>query len=108
MRRLQVHPELWRGAEIAGQAVGGVGCDIALFIDDFRDARDRHVEIAGELVDGNAKGLQEVLAQDVARVCLNPHIWPPDSLSLVVINNLDILGTVIPNKTDPPLIIDAY
>ncbi len=42
--RLQVHPELRRGVEIAGEPLRDVGCDVAPLEHDIVDLRRRHLQ----------------------------------------------------------------
>lgn len=120
---LQVHPGLWRHAEQAAKAHGGVGGDGAISGADFVDAALGDADGFCDLVAGQPHRFDEVVQQDFAGVdgregfasddvapfrgvqfcALNSH-FP----LLVVIDDLHVGGVaVVPLETYPPLIIDA-
>lgn len=68
MPRLQVEPELGRGAEVARQAQGRVRGDGAATEGNLVEAGAGHLDGVGQLVDAQTHRLQEFLAQDFARV----------------------------------------
>ena len=65
---LQVHPESWGGAKVAGETHGSVGRDPPLPMDDFIDTTGRNTDRDGELVLRNSEPLDEVFHEDFARV----------------------------------------
>ena len=65
---LQVHPESWGGAEVAGETHSSVGRDSPLPVDDFIDTTGRNADSDGELVLRNSKAFDEVFHEDFARV----------------------------------------
>lgn len=65
---LEAGPHFGAGAEVAGQAQGGVGTDAALFEHDFVDAARGDIQGAGERILGQAMRVHEFLTQNFARM----------------------------------------
>ena len=65
---LEVEPKFGVGLEIARQAQGGFRSDAAALVHDFSNARGGDVQLEGEFVYRQAKGLHEIFAQDFSRV----------------------------------------
>jgi len=65
---LEVEPEALGGAEVAGEAEGGVGGDGALAVDDLVDAAGWHGDVLGEAVLGDVHGVEELFEKDLAGV----------------------------------------
>jgi hypothetical protein len=68
MGDLKVEPEFFRGAEKAGQAERRVGGDGIPPVDNVVDPGRRHLDFMGQRPVGDAKGLEELLLQDFARM----------------------------------------
>ena len=71
--RLQVEPQLRRGAERLAQAQRSVGGDAGFLLGDALNARARHVHLPGQRAGGQLKRHQEFLAQNFSGV----HGWKP-------------------------------
>lgn len=65
---LQVHPESWGGAKVAGETHGSIRRDPALPMDDLIDTTGRNIDSDGKLMLRNSKTLDEVLHEDFTRV----------------------------------------
>lgn len=79
---LEVHPEKGCGAKETGEAERGVGRDRAALPDYAGDTGDGNVEFQGQTAGGEAKGLEEVLAERGSRMdrfdCTgSKHRWSP-------------------------------
>jgi hypothetical protein len=122
---LQVDPKLWRRAEIASQAQSRVGCNGAPAENDIIDSRAGYLDCVGKLIDADAHGGQELIAQNLTRMHRRQaptrmdigEIDPPavDLLALdghglhssVIVDDFNVPRlTVSPNEANPPLIID--
>ena len=107
MRHLKVQPEFRRGAEIARQPQGGVGGDPAPFVDDFPDAGRRHAQSQGQRMGREIERDEELFAQNLAGVGLDPHGALLGVGRSVVIDDFDLVRAAIgPDEDDAPLVVD--
>ncbi|CAA7620526.1 hypothetical protein MTBUT4_360034 [Magnetospirillum sp. UT-4] len=82
--QLHFQPEPFRGAEIARQPQRRVGADLAVAGDQGGNPLHRHVEVAGQPLDIDAAGLQELLAQHLARMDVWSHVHHAVSSSRLI------------------------
>jgi hypothetical protein len=105
---LKVHPESFRGSEIAGHSKGRVGGDPTLAVHDLVDSPRRDADGHSQSVLGNAEWL-EILDQKH----LTWMDWSHERGSVhqvvlsVVVDDLNVLRTCCgPSEADPPLLVD--
>ncbi len=75
--RLQTYPELPRRSEIACQSQRGVDRIGAASKHDFVQSQARHLDVAGQPMDSEARRFQKLVTQDLAGM----HERPPASRS---------------------------
>src|SRR3569623_1015203 len=63
---LQVHPELWRGAQLVGKEPRRLRSDATLPVDDFVDALNGNAELLGELRLRDLQGNEELLKEHLS------------------------------------------
>ena len=66
--RLQIEPELRRGAEVPRQPQGHLSRYGTSSADDFVNGRRRHAELLREPVSTQLQRLHEIVEQDIARM----------------------------------------
>jgi len=105
-RRLQVHPELRSGAEVAAETQGGVRRHGRLLAGKALDPGARHMAGGGEGVAAKLERRHELLAQNLAGVDggVRADHWAFPS---VVIDDFNIFGiAVFPAEAHPELVVD--
>lgn len=104
--RLKIYPEFRSGTEKTSESQGRIGSDGAAAIDDFRHARHGNAKFQREAIHAQAQGPHELFAQNLAGV--NGLQFCGHFCTSVVISNFDFVRiAVAPNKTEPPLIVNA-
>lgn len=105
--RLQIHPEPFRGAEIAREAKRGVGRDCPLAVHDLVDTPWRNADVLRQPILAHCHRRQKFLEQNLSGVngwmSLLRHVRP-----LVVVHNLHVVSVAsLPAEADSPLVGDA-
>ena len=109
IRRLQVHPEFGRSAEVLCQPQGDRSGDGRAAMNDVVDTGRVDIDVARQPVLADRVRPHEFLKQDFAgRDREKPFCCGHRRSPLVIVHDLDqVRAVVAPFKTDPPLIVDA-
>jgi hypothetical protein len=92
---LQVHPEPFGSPEEASQAQGGIGTDPSLAVHDLVDPPRWHGDRARQLILAEFQRLEELGKEDLARMHWRHDHFVLHLPLLVVVNDLDILGSCV-------------